>query len=623
MNFLSLRPGETVAWGGRPATIRLFDADLVVLMFDDGKFLNCARTDVYQAYQRGELIPIEPIRSVRVAVEVTQTQWAEWHRRLVYLQALDQERYPHSENARESVIELIASRSNDQSPPGKSTLSRWYKEWIANGKSTIPAKRTSNGGRRRSKLPSEVLDLMQEVIRDAYMVRHGPTKISAYHAFKNRYTERGYTRPCPSERTFRREISAVNRFDMLEAREGRSVAREAERVAANAIEPSFPLERVEVDSLHLNLGLLNAEGHFAGKVVIHLALDVFSRSVLGFAIHVGPGKEDSAAIIHAMRYAISSKRDQQYPMCGLPYEIIHDAGSGYLDATTQTFYANIGAQLNTTPVRAGWLKPFVERFISTFRDGFAKNIDGYLGKRDPKKYTDDTIAKSAHWNVQEFRALVYDYIVNHYHNEPHRGLMNNTPRKVWDEGVSKNPPVLPADMRDLTLLRGQRVRRALTRTKGVEHLYERFHSTDLVMLYDRLCKDPIGKQSIGVDLLVDPLDAGAVSVIDPESGDLIEASNVRTKHTGISFAEINATRYANKRANGTVGSFNPEERIEKIRKKRNKCGPDVPLDSDEVPINLDSLFTGELNGDEANCSKTTNSTPSDEDLPRIRLSETR
>ncbi len=585
----TLKVGESVIWNGREGTIRLYDDDLSVIKFTDGLTQILPRNAIRQALAAQELVISVPQSVTTLLTDAPESEVNEALRIDAYCRELDKQRFPNSDISREEVIFTISEEIGDTAPPGKSTISRWYQRWLKNNRnpySHLKRLKTHTANRRTS---DEVVDLMKQVIEDVYMQRHKPTKKATYAEFVKQFHIHGYDCKCPSERTFRRVLDDYNKIDIIEGREGRSAARAAERRVKSRFDISFPLERVELDSAHINLPLNDDNGNYVGLVTIHLVIDCFSRAILGYALHFGDRKETSGAIIHAIRYALSVKKDPDYPMHGRPFEIVHDGGPAYIDLRSQSFFAALGSVLTTTPNKAGWKKPFVERFIRTLREDFLTQVPGYLGKREADGYSDDNLKDSAKLSVTEFRNRLHDYIVNVYHNQPHKGLKNSTPKRVWEEAIKYSPPIMPSNPDDLRMLRGMRVTRTLYRHSGVTCAYEDFHSHELEMMYDECAIDAGVKKGIKVDILFDPLDATAVSVVHPKSAKLIEAVNVDLSHHDMSFAELNALRKANKALIGERTAYSGKEATKRIKRKYKK-GPEVPLDTVDAPVNLLDLF---------------------------------
>lgn len=589
LSSLSFKQGQNIKFRGELGQIRLFERDLAVISLEKTGFRNFKPEQLHQSYVDKELQLIsEQKPPSRYLDGISPQQRNEIKRRQAYLYEMDKHNFPNAKGIRELTISKVASEINDEKPPSCSALSRWHRAWLSNGKDAA-ALVLKTDRTRHPRIHSDAIALLNEVIQDVYLTRNEPTVTYTYKVFLQKFHVRAYHFDCPSESTMRRQINKLDKLAVVEAREGRTNAREQARVAGKKIDVDFPLERVEVDAAHFNIGLLNNEGYYVGKPSLYIVIDVYSRAILGFAIHIGKAKESSAGVIHALTHAVNIKNDPDYPMYGLMQLIVRDSGPGYRSDSIKTFLSKISNSVEVAKTRKGWGKPFVERFIKRIRDQFFRTLEGYLGKYDPKKYSEESLQKSATHTVEDFHDWLYDFIVNDYHKTPHKGLRSKTPLDVWNEGIRFNPPVAPNDVDDLEKLRSVPGERILHRVQGIDYLYERFHSQELAVLYDRIHSAKDNEQKKKVTILINPLDASAITVVDPKSGYLINVPNVDSRYVGKqSFAELNAHRKS-KTAKGKSPIFESCPIRVKTRSKKNRSGTSVPIISDEE-LGFDQLL---------------------------------
>ena len=283
-------------------------------------------------------------------------------------------------------------------------------------------------------------------------------------------------------------------------------------------------------------------------------------------------------------------------MGGFPCYVIMDSGPGYKSEMTQKFVGQNSDGFDTTATYMGRAKPFVERFIGTMRTSFFDLCDGYLGKRDPKKYNKETVKANAKLTVGQFRKMLYDFIVNDYHHTEHSGLGGQTPYQAWMERIKYRAPIFPEHIDDISRLRGLRLRdRALQNHGGVFVNYQHFASKELQRLYLRLARTAKKRRSkahetqvpdIVVDVLVDPLNAQAITVIVPDTGELLEVPNSDPKVPAVSFAELNAGRQP---IGAAETPYFHDGTDEAVGESRPTPGEPVPLD-DAANIDLISML---------------------------------
>ena len=580
--------GAQISLDGRPGSIEHVSDDICVVRYSDGYPVTHWFSELKQAHADHRLRFVQPDIHLSQRPRLTEAQMRECRRLNAYLQPLSRESRPNGKGVREAVISEVAHEIDDPEPPGLSTLSRWHKDWRNAGFDVTAL--VVRPQQSPARLPDEIEQLIQDVIDEVWLCRSQPSALDAYKVFRARYDQRGYVEKCPEYTTFMRRIHAVDEYTRIARREGKRRADEYARFAGTAIEAQYPLQRVEVDTAHFNIGLLNEEGYYVGVPTVYLVIDVYSRAILGYAVYIGRTKERSDCAVAALRYAIAPKSDEHYPMCGLPHSIITDSGPAYKSADYQNFVARIAGGQQVAPCYQGWAKPFVERFIRTAREALFQKLEGYLGKRNPNKLDDGSIKHAAKYTVDEFREILYSFIVDRYHHTPHNGLKGRTPYDVWRDGVKNHQPALPASLADLAMLRGHSATRTLDPHQGINYDYQRFHCRALRDLYDELNANKKSSDAITVEILADPLDASGITAINPLTGQMIEVPNVHASNAGKTFAEINAWRYATQRSD--EAPYKMGDIHEVVRRKRNRRGPEVPLDNADGTFDLDELYPG-------------------------------
>jgi len=241
LNSGQFRPGQYVLLGDDIGNIRLFDTDLVVISLKNGGVKHFNQKQIHEFYTTKQLqFLAKPTDSKpRVIEGISEFDTKKLERKLAYLKALDDYPSPNATGIRELVIDKISTKLNDNTPPSVSTLSRWYRDWIKQGKD--PLADYEGKSIRRSRIEESISNLMDEVIQDVYLVRNKPTINRAYRFFINRLNSLGYSSPYPSIKTFSRTIKKLDKYDVISAREGRVVARAEARVANRKIEVDFPL----------------------------------------------------------------------------------------------------------------------------------------------------------------------------------------------------------------------------------------------------------------------------------------------------------------------------------------------------------------------------------------------
>ena len=237
----------------------------------------------------------------------------------------------------------------------------------------------------------------------------------------------------------------------------------------------------------------------------------------------------------------------------------------------------------------GWGKPMLERFIGTSRTRFFSGFDGYLGKREDT-YSDQTVKKSAVHTVADFRQAFSEFIIK-YHNTPHAGLYGKTPAQVWAKSAESNPPITLEDIPYSQLLRGIREEKILKHVTGITYLYQNFYSEELQQLYHSLqpSKGLKRRSQVKVTIYLDPLDASAISVVDPRTNKLFEVPNIIGDDSiGLTFEELRSGR--NSLTTAEAAPIKDGGVSEGYSNKKRRKGSDVPLDDFDNPIDLELIL---------------------------------
>lgn len=460
--------GNRVSFHGLHATLTTLPDSTVALCFDKEKQPTVIKTRTEIESEFGKTLHLIPKGEVAApkAPNVSVADLEEVKRRSAYLDELRRRTTKGGIGGvkiRQQVIARVAREIRDPNPISPATLARWARQ----------AQRHSHGvastlkpktRQRKSSFSQDVHDLALEVIDDYYLQLGNPTVQYAYDCFTEEFElkfGRNAKRPC--REVFRKwAAQACDPIEFIEKREGRRAAKAARRNAKRKLRTERILERVEADAVNLAIGVTDEEGRYLGPVTLFAVIDVYSRSVLGLIAQIGRG-ESAGSVIDSYRHAICPKPpdslpltvENNWPMYGVPEKFVCDGGSGYASVKTYAFLADTGSDSEIVPTYAGWRKPFVERFFLTLRTRFAQTLKGYCGKHTDRPNLDATIKEKASMTLQEFRIALYEWVVDEYHQAPHRGLNSRTPYEVWEEQAQVFPPHLPTNYERIRFTMGE------------------------------------------------------------------------------------------------------------------------------------------------------------------------
>jgi len=516
-------------------------------------------SELVKEMESGNVSVVKNLAAPVNTFNATPEQQAEIVRREAYFFAMM--RYQKPTKHAEEVIQKVSFDSKDPIGFSRSDLCKKWKVFVTDGYSAAPQVLCKNRN-SSNRIIEEVEKLMTYSIYKVYMVKGGVSGAKTWKFFSDEFDKREYKCEKPTVRTLQRRINKISEFEKVRTRLGESEAKKRFRQKFHKYDINIPLEEVQLDSGHFNIGLLEFLGgkkYYMGTVSIDLAFDVGTASLLGYCIHVGKKSEHSGFIVNMLSHAINQKPDDDYIQFGLPRFVKLDAGVGYRAETTRLYLDTIQCGYEITAVRTPWAKAFVESFIKKLRLDFFEGTEGYLGKFDPDIYTDTGVKAEAQLTVEQFKQKFANF-VREYHNTSLKRLNNLTPNQAWIEGSKLIPPEVADDVAGLRKYKGLKVNHKYNIQYRLTHQYEFFNAPILLSLYDEFCKlkkTKAKQPDLYLDFLVDPNDATSISVIKPDvlceqpgRLELIEIPNTDSNSIGKSFAQLDAVRNGTEVLNG-------------------------------------------------------------------------
>lgn len=557
--------GNRVSFRNLHATLTTLPDSSVALTFDDKKHgtIIKSRSEIESEFGKSlHLIPKGQVAAPK-ALDLSIADLEELKRRSAYLKELQRHTDKNGVGGvkiRQQVIARVAREINDTNPISPATLWRWSKKSHEHSHG-IASTLGKTKRHRNSSFSQDIQDLALEIVDDYYLQLGNPTLQYAYDCFTEEFEFRfgkDVKRPC--REVFRKWAKqARDPIEFIERREGQRAAKAARRNAKRKLRTERILERVEADAVNLAIGVTDEEGRYIGPVTVFAVIDVYSRAILGLIVQVGRG-ESSGSVIDSYKHAICPKPqdslpgtvENSWPMYGTPETFVSDGGSGYASVQTQTFLLDAGSQSQIVQTYAGWRKPFIERFFLTLRTRFAQTLRSYCGKHTDRPSLDATIKEKASMTLHEFRTALYEWVIDEYHQTPHRGLNGKTPHEVWEERAREFPPHLPVNFERIKFTMGETRICKITGAhahQGIQLNNLRYNDSE-----DRLKHIGMNLKIMGqpaeVQVQYTPNDIHSVNVVDPFTDEIFQAFVTDDDILpGTTLAELRVQRvstYANK-----------------------------------------------------------------------------
>lgn len=485
----------------------------------------------------------------------------------------------------------------------KASLGRIREHYRSNGGDlTFFVRKTRKKGLKQR--PKEVLTYINWWIEKVYLTKNKPTVSSVYEQMILRAPVeiRGQI---PSQSTVRRMIDKLEMGEVILKRQGKAAYKEYMRATSKKIKADHIMERVEMDAMHLILGVVDDDGRFLGYVTIYFAIDFKSRAVVGWHIEVKQKLrgERTSGVINCFKNTLDASMPvgvkNQFGIGGL-IDCVHlDHGTAYTNKEVRKLCKALNISIRFTGTKNGWGKPVAEAFVKFLRNRFGRDIKGYRHKDDVRLGDTEHAKHENCVNINEFKKAVEYFIHFEYHQKRHEGLKFEKPAEIWDKLYTKCPPSLPDDL-DRHLFMRELTSRKLHGVRGITLDKQTFQSKTLKNVFCELDTFKNKGESIPVDVRFNEDDASEIVVVHPDTGECILVPNIDRTSFGKSFIEANAQVRDNKqkeKKEQQAGASNSQPKATDQlssnpvkKRKKNRTNDSVPLDDGQSPFTIEDVW---------------------------------
>ena len=404
------------------------------------------------------------------------------------------------------AIDTAAKVIDDNNPPGTSTVYRWWKKWIENGKDILCLLNKNSGPKKPWKLKGIVSVEIEEVINNIYLTRQKNSGQAAYDALIAKLDSINFLRDkplnIPSRSSFYRILDKLDKYEVLASREGKRTADNQYKAVGLGVNPINILERVEVDHTPMDIMIFNPiTGKPDGRPNLTILLDRYSRMPLGFEVGFEP--PSGLSVVRALRNSILPKTQisKEYPdiknewiAYGIMITLICDNGSEFHDTQLKRICWELNIDLQFCPKGEPSFKGGVERFLGTANRQICHRIPGTTFSNIKQRGNYDSI-KQARITLSDLKELITEWIVDIYCQSTHK-VTQRTPHNMWLEGLKRVEPTLPESKEKLELILTSEDERVLTE-KGIEFKGLFYNSSELGII--RRFKRPSNKVKFRFD----------------------------------------------------------------------------------------------------------------------------
>lgn len=510
MQSFSLKPGLVVCRDGRTWVFRRRTMDNRFQLHDEnGEIWTITEVEFYLLYERRELVIDLEQPHLGVVPQITNAPRdlstfapnlvGEALRRQKYLVGLlDADgKLPPKVELHRRIAEIGQAISDKKRPPSPGTICRWVLAFRVTRCIVRLVPRHWLKG-RKAVIEGDIEDLLLDVINEVYLKPERIPILTVWRGFKdrvelhNRNAAPSALLTLPSRSSVYRYVERLDPYLVDCARFGKRVADLNSRVAATEMQVRQILDRWEIDHTLLDVLIVDSEtGKVIGRPYLTVVLDRASRMVMAFLIHLGAPNTES--VLRVIDRAIRPKNEwlsrypkviNAWPARGLPSRLMPDNAAEFHAGNIHLAFNDLGIELMYPRTRGPQMKGAVERFFRTINVGLIHHLPGTT-RSNVKDKGDYPSEKFACLTLHELDGHILEWVVDCYHQKPHRGLKNKTPAEVWKNGESERPIHLPADLDSLECILSMRDQKVLQHY-GVDFPGLRYNMPELGPLRQKL-----------------------------------------------------------------------------------------------------------------------------------------
>lgn len=430
---------------------------------------------------------------------------------------------PNTESTfKRAIHETWKRLHKPKSPPNWTTVYRWKTRLQRSGNDiTSLVEEIFKKGNRKRRYPDELLAIIEEAVDSCYLTRERKSIQDTLDYAQARVYRENMLRvpemllPIPTRKMITTAIRTIPAFERYAARYGQIAATKRFRAVLGHRITGAPLERAEMDHTLLDLFVIDdATGMPLGRPWITACIDSHTRCFLG--IHIGFEPPSYLTVSHCLKHAFLPKttlRDT-YPSIknswdahGVMRELVVDNGLEFHSKSLEEVCLSLGIEIHYSARKTPWFKGIIERGLGSLNAGVAHGNPGTTFKNIFEK-DDYNPAKHAVIRLNKLLEIVNVWIVDYYHQKPHRTL-KMPPAVLWVSGIRPEDILVPDDPARLDAIMGRAEQRVLTH-KGIELDGLFYNSPELVELRRKR------GDRLDVELRVDDMNLGKITVLSPD-----------------------------------------------------------------------------------------------------------
>lgn len=416
----------------------------------------------------------------------------------------------------------------------ETTIYIWLKNYKKEGLAGLIPKYRQAG--RKSPYNQQELELLEKARR--YYLQPGKTLTRAYSEMYKDWDKLGVDPPSFS--MMKKYIyNYTTSAEFEQAKKGRKYYKSHFESSMGSFQGAImPMQVLQFDNTQFDNFPVDSEYRLPlATPYLCAAIDVYTGMITGFYLSLNA--INSTIVLETLVQSISSKVEyttgygtlHEWPIMGMPVLILVDNGMDYRSQTLREFCLKYNIILEFAPLRQPRYKSFIERWFGVLSKALRSEVPGTRPPLKERLINPDLSPEiEGVLTLQEQEDWLTKWIVDHYHLSNKYGDYVESPLVKWNKAqngpvrIGKKNIILPAPreihpswierMRFDTLIEEQR---RLSKN-GVQRLHINYNSPELQKIFAK-----IGSVPGGVTIKMDTRDIRIIWVINPDSGELIEA----------------------------------------------------------------------------------------------------
>ncbi|MCG9065633.1 Mu transposase C-terminal domain-containing protein [Laribacter hongkongensis] len=323
------------------------------------------------------------------------------------------------------------------------TVYRWLLDYESSGLvSSLLRKPRKDKGERR--LDPQVEDVIKNCIETFYLTSQRRTPAKTAFEVRKRCLAAGLTPPDPN--TVRNRILAIDESLRVRKREGYKAANEKfQPILGNFPGADYPLAVVQIDHTPMDVIVVDDVHRLPiGRPYLTLAVDVFSKMVMGFYISLDPAGALSTGL--CLSRAILGKEaylqhlgidDLDWPCWGLMRTIHTDNAKEFRGTMLGRAAHEYGIIAQRRPKGRPQYGGHVERAFRTYMSEVHNELPGTTFS-NPRMRRDYDAEGHAVMTLDALEIWFTRFLLGCYHQRPHKGNDGRSPQAQWELGLLGN-----------------------------------------------------------------------------------------------------------------------------------------------------------------------------------------